>query len=189
MSKRILLMALGAVLLFGNARVFANSITIKHNQMTLGTEPLAGIPSPGAGMKVTDNIIITVTNNTGVAWDDYTIVFITPPGGVFNKPNVVMIDPKSIKLLSNPFNTATILANNQNVGNNGQKQAIIELTGGSLAPGASFKISLDLTYNNSVNVNGTPSIPVAQAPEPSSLLLLGTGLLGLVPVVRRKLRV
>jgi len=189
MSKRIVLIALGAVLLFGSTRVFADSITISHNQMTLGTEPLASIPNPGAGMTVTNNIIITVTNNTGVAWDDYTIVFITP--AVFNKPNVVMIDPKSVKLLSNPFNTATILANNQNVGNNGQKEAILELTGGSLAPGASFKISLDLKYNNSVNVTGKPSVPGGPPPipEPSSLLLLSTGMLALAPVVRRKLLV
>lgn len=182
MSRRILLLALGAVLLFVNARVFADSIT--HTQTTLGTELLTSLPSP-PNNPTTTNFTITVTNGTTMTWDDYEILFITPLGGAFNMPNVVKIG--NIVLVTNPFANGVILANNRNAGINGEKEAILQLTGGLLAPGASFTISLDLTYNNSVDVRGTPSV-AALVPEPASMSLLGTGILGLLSVVRRKLQ-
>jgi hypothetical protein len=180
MSKRILLLALGAVLLFGNTSVFANSIPITYNQTLFGPVQLGSIPSPG-GPTITDNIIITVTNNTKQTWSDYTICLLTPNGGAFFKPNVVTIS--DIVLLSNPFTHFSILLNDQPVGNNGQKEAVLLLTGGVLAPGATFKISLDLAYNNTVDVFGTPSVP-----EPASAFLLGSGLLGLAAAARRARR-
>jgi hypothetical protein len=185
MSKRILLLALGAVFLFGNSRVFADSITLgPFDQETLDWVRLTSIPAPGSGgIPKTNTLTITVRNTTKATWDDYRFLFITPPGGA--QPNNVV----TISMVvpgNNPFTQDKILFNNQNSGNGGKK-ASVEFFGGNLAPGASFTVSLNLTYNSSVNIWGQPSVGGVYTPEPSSLLLLGTGILGLVPVVRRKL--
>ena len=52
-----------------------------------------------------------------------------------------------------------------------------------VAPG-SYVIK-DQTYPNDVDLNG--SVTISSTPEPSSLALLGTGVLGLAGLVRRKL--
>ncbi|HEY0264680.1 MAG TPA: PEP-CTERM sorting domain-containing protein [Granulicella sp.] len=52
----------------------------------------------------------------------------------------------------------------------------------------SSQFSEGLKLTASADIPSTPSVPTAAAPEPNSLMLVGTGILGLAGLVRRKVR-
>jgi hypothetical protein len=184
MSKRILLLAIGAVLLFGNTRVFADSI----KRIAVGPEDSIGISywqtsmekdleytSP-AGINGGD-FSINPKNDTAKNWGDY--LFVIRGTGL-----------KLGKITGTGFSkfTPTAILNKNGVAV-GEK---ILCTGG-IVPYMSekFTASFNLTWTKGTTTKiwGTPSLKAPlTTPEPSSLWLMGTGLLALAPVIRRKLR-
>ncbi len=166
MSNRILFLLLGAMLLCASDRTFATPITINFNQTMIGQMKMYSLVNPGKAAR--KSFVITVTNGTSKTWDDYEIAFKSAVGGV--KSVLASFPNKS------PFTTLA------------EAGGIVTLSGGNLPPTGTFTIDVTLLYNNPVTIWGQPSVNHVYAPEPSSLFLLGTGALGLLPKMRRKLR-
>jgi len=189
MPKLLASFVLGTVLFLGNVNAVVDSITIKYMQTKLEEEKIGVVDY--SGVAKTEMITITVTNSTAKPWDDYDILFrnILP---VKNAPNVVTIS--DVMVGKNPFTDFSIVENDFDFFEkvNGKekigKEALLLLIGGTVPAGGTFTVTLDLTLDNPVNVFGTPNVNPKPVPEPSGLLFLGTGMLGLIPVIRRKLR-
>ena len=198
MSKRILLLTAAALLLFPSSRIFATSVPIADSQMPQAgidithvqkkvererlTDGVPSIPNPHAATNTP--VTITVINVSGATWTDYGIEFVIPLPGKNNNVSVAGVNLTNSAFAKDKIGLTMHKA--------GQTYCELLLFDGSLPSGVDngFQISLTLTYNNLVNVYGSPSVnhmpPVV--PEPSSVFLLGTGALGLLSVMRRKLR-
>jgi hypothetical protein len=144
---------------------------IAHVQTTLDWERIVSLASPG-GPTITETLEFEITNATTEDWTDYHFRFFNP--FAFFDPSVVTI--ANVVLTTNPFANFSIDANNQLIGAGPEREARLTLAGGIVPIGGVFGVKLDLTYNNSVDVDGRPTIP-----EPSVLLLtaLGTSLMAL----------
>jgi hypothetical protein len=181
MLKRILLFTLGAFLLLENTRAFADEIFINFMQLTTAKEVMRTLGNPHK--TVGESFKITVTNGTNKVWDDYKILFENPLGS--GAPGNVVIVGGSLPS-HDPFADFNVTSN-QSVGD-GRKEGSIVLYNGTLAPGGTLTIDVLLNFNNKVIISGQPSVNgVYATPEPSSLFLLGSGVLALVPVLRRRL--
>ncbi len=171
LSLRLLVVAAVVMVFFWCADSLATPIT--HNQTAVDWENITSLGSPGAA-NTKETFEFSITNGTGTDWSDYHLRFVNPDGSVFFDPNTVSV--ADIMLLTDPFKQFQIDANNRSVAGGAEREALITFFGGIVSPGDTFKVRLDLTYSNSVDVFGKPSV----VPEPSTLLLVGLGCVLLV---------
>jgi PEP-CTERM motif-containing protein len=168
MLRRIIPICMVAAIAMIPVGALADPITITHTQTTLGEETLGQIPNPGPqGAK--NPVSVTITNNTGKDWEDYTIRIVSPSGST-----LLLIS--SFTLPAGPFES----------GSRSKDKLSVHYTDGTVPDTQSFTADLVIAYvDTSVTVYGTPSVESA-APEPSTLLLWGAGLLGWATLMRRR---
>jgi hypothetical protein len=112
---------------------------------------------------------VYVTNSTGIAWTDFHFAINNGPG---------------VTIGSSPAPTSSLLNYTWNIGG-AQNTLDYYFASNPVAPGSgvTFTFYTDNTANKNAlfGVCGYPTVP-----EPTSLLVLSTGLMGLIGLARRK---
>ena len=169
MLRRIIPFCFVAAIAMIPIKAAADPITIMHKQTMVDEEELGSIPTPG-NVTTTVTVLVTVTNDTNFDWDDYTIriVSLTDSGS---------LSISSFKIPAGPFDA----------GSRSKNKLMVHYTDGTVPQRGSFTAELGITYREtSVTFYGTPSVEEEGAPEPSTLILLGSGLLGWATLKRRR---
>lgn len=196
-----LLLAILALASFGIAvpNMYADDLILNLGAIGQGTVDLGPVQA-GTGVVTLDKNYLGILNQNGVASDvnlNFTAAFVglgaTLPAGVIWQPGavdalVVTESCVAVDVLSNAKNPCTGLSfayTNANVGN------ILDVVGG-VNIGADVDADV-LGANAGLGIGaGTETIqfgnPPSATPEPGTLSLMGTGLLGVAGLLRRKLR-
>ncbi len=163
--------ALASASLVAHADTITQEFTTTSNTVASFT-PGTFNPADGTLNSVTLGIQGTYTYRT---LSDSSFNFILQYGGIFSAvPAGGSRDPGTHQVI--PFSVQGDDAVTLMEAVNGGELGFGVLTGQP----ASDNLTLSLSYNY------TPAAPVAATPEPSSLALLGTGLLGVVGVMRKR---
>jgi hypothetical protein len=145
---------------------------------TAGLDPNMNMADPATGTPVID---ISSPNFTFSGTNTY-LYFVNDLGSTIQKltitADVSSFNPAGYQCSGGPFNSCT--ATEVTVG--GQDEVVLfwDGNGAGIAPGAEFSME---PYGWAAG----QEFDAQAAPEPSSLLLLGSGLLGLAGMLRRKL--
>src|SRR5437879_4032390 len=152
MSKRILLLAIGSVLLLGGSSAFAGPYVLPHSQTTVNTEDVGGVPScvDSGECPQTVSVVVKVTNDTTEIWSDYELTFVSEKSD--DPRNIVQFEAVTYK--PRPFGGSAQGEDNQPVGNEGKRESTLRVFGGFLPPGGTFQIQLRLRRFVSVRVKG-----------------------------------
>ena len=175
--KKVVLLALLALALPTVA--LADTVTdyAGYGTSGAGTATLSGSATNGGSLSfsmVLDQINGGATGNYGTI--AFTTGTLSGSGGVFSFTGgtLTITGTSSNTLFSGTFTSGTVIATSTNI-----------LVSGALANGGGTA-TITIAKNGGLTVSS--DIGIVSTPEPGTLGLLGTGLVGIAGIVRRKLR-